>query len=70
MQVLINIKDEAYEKVMYLLSNLKDDVSIQEINLDETEYLLKSKNNKKHLLDAIENIKDGDNLETININEL
>ncbi len=36
---------------------------------DETTYLLKSKANKKHLMEAIENVKQG-NLIEVDLNEL
>jgi antitoxin YefM len=46
------------------------DLEIIVSDFDETEYLLKSEANKKHLLQAIENISKGVNLKVVNLDDL
>ncbi len=43
---------------------------LEEISLDSTKYLFSTKSNKKHLVEAIENVESGKNLIKISLEDL
>ncbi|MBI5474822.1 MAG: hypothetical protein HY961_20975 [Ignavibacteriae bacterium] len=55
-------------KVLY--GDREVEISIAEIGEDETAYLLRSEANREHLLKALENVKKGENLITVNPDDL
>ena len=55
------------ESIKELFKNKKIEIVISEI--DETEYLNKSENNRKRLLEAIENIKNNENLVEVDLKD-
>ena len=56
------------EKIKEIFGDQEIEIIVNE--LDETEYLLNSENNKNQLLRAVENIKDGQDLVEINLQDL
>lgn len=57
-----------FESLKSLFKNKEIEIAVSEV--DETAYLMRSAANRRHLLQAIQNIEDGTNLITVDINEL
>ena len=68
----MNINELNEEFLISLKTLFKDkniEIIVHEIE-DETEYLLRSENNRKHLLDSINNIKNKKDLVSLEIEDL
>ena len=64
--------NELDEKFIDALKTIFKDkeIEIAVYDVDETEYLTRSENNKKKLFDALENVKNNKNLVEINMEDL
>ncbi|WP_293333202.1 hypothetical protein [Microcoleus sp. CAWBG58] len=56
------------EKIKAIFGDKEIEIIVTEF--DETAYLLKSESNKNRLLKAVENVKDGQNLVEVNLQDL
>lgn len=56
------------EQIKAIFGDKEIEITVAE--LDETAYLLKSEGNKKRLLRAVENLKEGQNLVEVNLQDL
>jgi len=63
------INDTFLKNIQNNYMNKEIEITIQEIE-DETEYLLKSEPNRRHLLRGIEEIRSGSPLQTMTVEQL
>lgn len=75
MEVIYRLKTET-EELLALMKQLKNgypdkeiEIRVQEVE-DETAYLLKNEANRQHLLEAIEEIRQGKSCHTMTMEEL
>jgi len=63
------INDAFLKTIQSSYMNKEIEITIQEVE-DETEYLLKSETNRRHLLRGIEEIRSGEPLKTMTVEQL
>jgi len=63
------INDAFLKTIQSNYMNKEIEITIQEVE-DETEYLLKSETNRRHLLRGIEEIRSGESLKTMTVEQL
>ena len=63
------INSDFLEKIKHKFGNKEIEITVSELNEDETEYLFKSEANKNRLLTAVENIKARKNLVEVNLED-
>lgn len=63
------LNNDIIKSIKSTFKNKKIEITIQEIE-DETEYLSKNPVNNKHLLEAIENVRNKTNLIEVNFDDL
>ncbi len=62
------INENFLNSIKSLFANKEIEITISEV--DETEYLLSSENNKNHILEAMKNTEDPNNLIEVDLNKL
>ena len=63
------LNDDFFRTIKQMFLGKEVAITVEEVP-DETEYLLSNEANRKHLLQAVEDIKHGRNVHTISIEEM